>query len=126
MDIHIRNLTGLAGKGVTLVENPKSAAKRDKAFFKSMVESLEAIDGRTNDLMLLGIDIVKYEDPFFQIIEGLIIKSYGHLAGGLILWWCGERKLLDAEAYNLIDEDGNSTQVSNVNQLYKYINKITK
>jgi hypothetical protein len=126
MDVHIRNLTGLAGKGVTLVENPKSASKRDKEFFKSMVGILDSIDDRTNSLMEMGIDIVKYEDPFFQIIEGLIIKSYGHLAGGLILWWCGERKLLDAKAYNLIDEDGNTTQVSNVTQLYNYINKITK
>jgi hypothetical protein len=98
MDVHIRNLTGLAGKGVTLVENPKSASKRDKEFFKSMVGILDSIDDRTNSLMEMGIDIVKYEDPFFQIIEGLIIKSYGHLAGGLILWWCGERKLLDATA----------------------------
>ena len=74
--------------------------------------------------MDLGVVIIRYEDPYFQLIENLIIKSYGPVKGGIILWWCGERKLLDSKSYNLIDEDGNGTLISNTNQLYNYLKKL--
>jgi hypothetical protein len=124
MDIYIENLQHFAGKGVSISENKKSVAKRDKKYFISMVDTLSKLDDRTSMLMELGMDLVKYEDPYFQLIESLIIKSYGSLKGGIILWWCGERKLLDTTHYNMIDEEGNATMVSNVNQLYNYLNKI--
>lgn len=124
MDVFIKNLEDLAGKGATIVENKKSIAKRDKKFFISMVDTLSLLDERTDSLMSLGIDMVKYEDPYFQLIENLIVKAYGPLKGGIILWWCGERKLLDTTHYNMIDEDGNGTIISNVNQLYNYLNKL--
>lgn len=124
MDIHLKSLKALAGEGVTLTENPKSIKKRDKQFFLQMVEILSNLDERTNILMEMGIDLIRYEDPHFQLIENLIIKHYGPLKGGIILWWCGERKLLDSKVYNLIDEDGKGTMVSNVTQLYNFLNKM--
>jgi hypothetical protein len=124
MDVYIKHLKNLAGDGASITENPKSIVKRDKKFFLMMIESLIKFDDRTQMLMELGIDIIKYEDPYFHVIEGLIIKAYGSLKGGIILWWCGERKLLDVDKYNMIDEDGNQTMISNVNQLYNYLNKL--
>lgn len=124
MDIHLTTLKKFAGKGVSLTENPKSIKRRDKKFFFTMIDALSKFDDRTQILMELGIDIIKYEDPYFQLIEELIVKSYGALKGGIILWWCGERKLLDVQHYNMIDEDGNNTIISNVNQLYNYLNKL--
>ena len=124
MDIHINNLETFAGKGVNVIENKKSIAKRDKKFFLAMVDTLSKLDERSNALMELGIDLIKYEDPYFQLIENLILKAYGPLKGGIILWWCGERKLLDSTVYNLIDESGKGTVVTNINQLYNYLNKL--
>ena len=124
MDIHINNLDTFAGKGVNVIENKKSIAKRDKKFFMSMVDTLSQLDERSNVLLELGVDLIRYEDPYFQLIENLILKTYGPLKGGIILWWCGERKLLDSKVYNLIDEDGKGTVVTNVNQLYNYLNKL--
>ena len=124
MDVHIKHLKDLAGNGANIIENPKSVAKRDKKFFLTMVDTLSKLDDRTQTLMDLGIDMIKYEDPYFHLIEGLIIKAYGPLKGGIILWWCGERKLLDVDKYNMIDEEGNETMISNINQLYNYLNKL--
>jgi len=124
MDIHINNLEKFAGKGVNVIENKKSIAKRDKKFFMSMVDTHSKLDERSNILMELGVDLIRYEDPYFQLIENLILKAYGPLKGGIILWWCGERKLLESTTYNLIDESGKGTVVTNVNQLYNYLNKL--
>jgi len=124
MDVHIKNLDTFAGKGVNVVENPKSTKRRDKQFFMKMVDMISKMDDRTNILMDMGIDLIRYEDPYFNLIENLIIKSYGPLKGGIILWWCGERKLLEGKIYNMIDESGNSTQITNVNQLYTYLSKL--
>jgi hypothetical protein len=124
MDININSLEKTAGEGVNISENPKTIKKRDKQFFVNLVNTLSDLEDRSTYLIDLGIDMIRYEDPYFSIIENLIIRSYGSLKGGIILWWCGERKLLDAKSYNMIDENGNSTVISNVNQLYNYLNKI--
>jgi hypothetical protein len=124
MDIYIKNFQLLAGEGVTVSESKKSVAKKDKQFFLNMVNTLSQLDERTETLLSLGIDLVAYEDPQFHLIEGLILKAYGPLKGGIILWWCGERKLLDTTHYNMIDETGKGTIISNVNQLYNYLNKM--
>lgn len=124
MDVYIKNLKNLAGNGANIVENPKSISKRDKKFFLYMIDTLSKFDDRTQILMELGIDIIKYEDPYFQLLEGLVLKSYGPLKGGIILWWCGERKMLDVDKYNMIDEEGNSTLISSPNQLYNFLNKL--
>lgn len=124
MDIHIKNLDEFAGKGVNIIENKKSIIKRDKKFFMVMVDTLTTLDDRSQALLDLGVDMIRYEDPYFQLIENLIVKAYGPLKGGIILWWCGERKLLDGKAYNMIDEEGNGTVITNSNQLYTYLNKL--
>jgi hypothetical protein len=124
MDVHINNLDTFAGKGVNVTESKKSIAKRDKKFFISMVDTLSKLDDRTSILMDMGIDLIQYEDPYFQLIESLILKAYGPLKGNIILWWCGERKLSDVKMYNMVDENGNGTVISNVNQLYTYLNKL--
>ncbi len=124
MDVHIENLDTFAGKGVNVSENKKSIVKRDKRFFMNMVDTLSKMDDRTSYLMEMGIDLVRYEDSYYQLIENLIVKAYGPLKGGIILWWCGERKLLNVTKYNMIDEDGNETLISNLNQLYNYLNKL--
>ena len=124
MDINIRSLEKTAGDGVNIVENQKSINKREKQFFIDLINTLSDLDDRSTHLMDLGIDIIRYEDPYFSIIENLIIKTNGSLKGGIMLWWCGERKLLDTDQYNMIDENGNSTIISSINQLYNYLNKM--
>lgn len=124
MDIHINNLEKFAGDGVELVENPKFIEKREKEFFMNLMNIVSSLDTRSTSLLNFGIDLVAYEDPYYQLIEGLIVKHYGPTKGGVMLWWCGERKMLPSKTYNMIDEHGNQTQVSNLNQLYNFLKKL--
>jgi hypothetical protein len=124
MDIHINNLKKFAGEGMEIVENPKFIEKKEKEFFMSLMDVVSSLDDRSVSLLNLGIDLVNYEDPYYQLIEGLIVKHYGPTKGGVMLWWCGERKLLPTKKYNMIDEHGNQTLVSNLNQLYNFLKKL--
>lgn len=121
MDIYIKNLAKIAGKGFTIAENPKSIKLRDKNNFLYLIEVLDKIDDRALKLESIGINLMAWEDPYIEVIEGLLIEIYGPLGTGIILWWCSERKLTPSKTYNLIDEAGNSNMISDVNGLYKFI-----
>jgi hypothetical protein len=121
MEIHINNLEKLAGGGSSLVENAKSIKLREKQSFMSLLEILSYIDDRTLEMDNLGINLLEFEDPYFKIIEDLLMSKYGQIGASLIIWWCTERKLIKEKTYNLISEDGTNTMISNATQLYKFI-----
>jgi hypothetical protein len=121
MEIYISNLKKIAGDGILFTESIKSVAKRDKQYFIDLVDTLSQIDDRSLEMEDLGVNLALYELPYIQIIETLLLREYGPLKSGLILWWCTERKMINSKTYNLIDENGKGTIVSNTGQLYKYI-----
>ena len=82
------------------------------------------IDDQSLEVASLGVDLVRFEEPYYKIIENLIIKQYGIKSASVMFWWCSDRKMIDAKVYNLIDIDGKSTRVSSVNQLYKFLKQL--
>ena len=124
MELHINNLEKLAGGGSSLVENAKSIKLREKQSFMSLLEILSYIDDRTMEINNLGINLLEFEDPYFKIIEDLLVSKYGPIVASLIIWWCTERKMIEEKTYNLISEDGTNTMISSVTQLYKFITEI--
>jgi hypothetical protein len=121
MELHINNLEKLAGGGSSLVENAKSIKLREKQSFMSLLELLSFIDDRTMEMVNLGINLIEFEDPYFKIIEDLLVSKYGGIGASLIIWWCTERKSIEEKTYNLISEDGTNTMISSPTQLYKFI-----
>lgn len=124
MEIQIGNLQKVAGEGSSFVETQKSIDKREKQQFLDLIENLNYIDDRSLEVESMGLDLVKYEDAYVKIIEHLVVRLYGSKRAGIIFWWCTDRKAIDAKVYNLIDDDGSTNMVSNVNQLYKLILKL--
>jgi hypothetical protein len=68
--------------------------------------------------------MVNFEEPYYKIIEDLIVKQYGIKAASVIFWWCSERKMIKAKVYNMVEDDGTTTKISNVNQLYKFLKQL--
>lgn len=124
MEIHIDNLQKVAGEGSSAVETQKSIDNREKQFFLDLIEMISFVDDQSLEVASLGVDLVRFEEPYYKIIENLTIKQYGIKAASVIFWWCSDRKMVDAKVYNLIDEDGTSTKVSSVNQLYKFLKQL--
>ena len=124
MEIHIDNLQKVAGEGSSATETQKSIDNREKQFFLDLIEMISYIDDQSLEVASLGVDLVRFEEPYYKIIENLIIKQYGIKSASVMFWWCSDRKMIDAKVYNLIDIDGKSTRVSSVNQLYKFLKQL--
>ena len=71
-DKYTINLLDFMGKGVQITESKKSLDKKNKDFFISLLSALLELDARTEELLDLGINLIKYEDPHHQIIVTLI------------------------------------------------------
>jgi hypothetical protein len=124
MEIHIGNLQKVAGEGSSAVETQKSIENREKQFFLDMIEILSYVDDNSIEIASLGIDLIRFEEPYYKIIEDLIIKQYGLKAASVIFWWCSERKMIKTKVYNMVEEDGTTTKISNPNQLYKFLKQL--
>ena len=124
MEIHIENLQKVAGEGSSAIETQKSIENREKQFFLELIDIISYIDDQSLEVASLGVDLVRFEEPYYKVIENLIIKQYGIKAASVMFWWCSDRKMIDAKVYNLIDIDGKSTKVSSVNQLYKFLKQL--
>ena len=124
MEIHIDNLQKVAGEGSSATETQKSIDNRENQFFLDLIEMISYIDDQSLEVASLGVDLVRFEEPYYKIIENLIIKQYGIKSASVMFWWCSDRKMIDAKVYNLIDIDGKSTRVSSVNQLYKFLKQL--
>lgn len=124
MEIHIDNLQKVAGEGSSATETQKSIDNREKQFFLDLIEMISFVDDQSLEVASLGVDLVRFEEPYYKIIENLIIKQYGIKSASVMFWWCSDRKMIDAKVYNLIDIDGKSTRVSSVNQLYKFLKQL--
>jgi hypothetical protein len=73
-----------------------------------------------------GIDIVKFEDPYFQIIDSLIYLNFGEEASELIMFYIYDRKNIDGTINDLVDKDGNIVTLNNAGDLWELIKKLKK
>jgi len=120
------NLKDVLGEGVSIKESKKSIIKKDREFFIYLVETLVELDNRTDQLIKLGIDLITYEDPYHNIIEGLVFKHYGNIGGEVIMWWLSEKRLPEGKNMTLQGYDGVDYPVNTPIQLYTILKKIDK
>ena len=120
------NLKEILGEGVNIKESRKSKIKKDREFFVYLVNTLVEIDSRTDHLITLGVDLINYEDPYHNIIEGLVFKHYGDVEGEVIMWWLSEKRLPGGKDMTLQSPDGIDHTVNTPIQLYNILKKISK
>jgi hypothetical protein len=73
-----------------------------------------------------GIDLTKYDEPFFQIIDGLIFMHFGKEAGELIMFYIYERTNPDGTINPVFDEDDNPIPLERVEDLWELVKNIKK
>lgn len=71
-----------------------------------------------------GLDLTKYDEPFFQIIDSLIYLHFGKDAGELIMFYIYERTNPDNTINPLYDSDNNIIPLENVQDLWELVNRL--
>lgn len=97
----------------------KSQSEKRRELFISIINSIEQIVTRQNMMyMELQLDFTKYDEPFLDTIDALIIFYFGKEGAELISWYLWERLNPDGTMNPLMDEEGKEVNINNAAELW--------
>ena len=100
----------------------KSQSEKRRELFISIINSIEQIVTRQNVMYLdLQLDFTKYDEPFLDTIDALIIFYFGKEGAELISWYLWERLNPDGTINAIEDENGKEIPVSSPADLWSVL-----
>jgi hypothetical protein len=100
----------------------KSQSEKRRELFISIINSIEQIVTRQNMMyMELQLDFTKYDEPFLDTIDALIVLYFGKEGAELISWYLWERLNPDGTINPLLDEEGKEVPVNNATELWSIL-----
>lgn len=100
----------------------KSQSEKRRELFISIINSIEQIVTRQNMMyMELQLDFTKYDEPFLDTIDALIIFYFGKEGAELISWYLWERLNPDGTMNPLLDEEGKEVPVNSPAELWSVL-----
>ena len=100
----------------------KSQSDKRKELFITIINSIEQIVTRQNMMyMELQLDFTKYDEPFLDTIDALIILHFGKEGADLISWYLWERLNPDGTINPVTDEHGNEITINTPAELWSVL-----
>lgn len=94
-----------------------------KEIFNSIITDLEILHIDENIIYEnTKIDLSSITGRHFEVIEKLLLFTFGEKAYDLIMWYIFERKAPDGTIIKLEDQHGNIYELNDPEQLWDYIN----
>ena len=118
------------GKKLKLKERVKKQETfTEKDIFIESMEMLEEAWVRSNESYeKYKINLLEYEEQFYQVIEGFILLKYGVWKTEIILWYIFARVDADGNitplAYKIKDQEEEEIVLNNPNDLWEFLKKI--
>ena len=98
-----------------------------KELFFKIILNLEKLNMRSNMLTMdLDIDLNKYDEVFYDVIDDLLILRFGKDIAEIIFFYVYDRIDEEGNIASLSDADGNSIVLENVHDLWHLIQSINK
>ena len=119
-------LLSISGKNTKVEENSKTKNNKHKKFFLSTLNTLTSIQERTDKVFTeYGLNLIMYEDLYFQVIEDLVYEHYGDQVAEVMFWWVNGQKI-DSEEGNYIEDEetGKKHKVNTPLQVYNICKKL--
>jgi len=106
-------------------ENPKKIENKHKKFFIHLVNRLISIQERTDKIFTeYGLNLIMYEDLYFQVIEDMIYEHYDVEVGEVIFWYVNGSKLNDEDQYIEDKKTGKRHKAKTPLQVYNVCKKL--
>jgi hypothetical protein len=117
----------LLGSSTIVTESTKSIEKKRKALFMSIVDELNNVTMNSELLSEnYGINTMFYEEPFYFLIETLLVELWGDEVATVIFWWVYQvRQPQKGVTYYIEFTDiEEKHDVKNLNQVYSVLKKL--
>ncbi len=106
-------------------ENPKKIENKHKKFFIHLVNRLISIQERTDKIFTeYGLNLIMYEDLYFQVIEDMVYEHYDVEVGEVIFWYVNGSKLNDEDQYIEDKKTGKRHKAKTPLQVYNVCKKL--
>ena len=119
----------LLNSPVLIKKQRRNKAFKKKILFISLIEQYEKALNKSARLQSeFGLDLFEYEEPFYGVIDKLMLLTWGTNVYELITFYLYERINLDGTINYLIEtkEDGTEVEVflKTAEDLYNYLSQI--
>ena len=115
----------IGGLKLQIEENPKKIENKHKKFFIHLVNRLVSIQERTDKIFTeYGLNLIMYEDLYFQVIEDMVYEHYDLEVGEVIFWYVNGAKLNDDEQYIEDKKTGKKYKAKTPLQVYNVCKKL--
>ena len=117
----------IIGVKSTLKRRKKTEVDTQREVFINTIPLLEHIINRGPMLDAdYGVNMARYDEPFFQIIDSLIYLHFGKEASELIMFYLYERVNPDGTVNDILDENNNPVPLESVEDLWELIKQLKK
>jgi|TARA_B110001452_G_scaffold202106_1_gene172157 hypothetical protein len=115
----------IGGLKLQMEESSKKNENKHKAFFISMLNRLISMQERTDKVFAeFGLNLIMYEDLYFQTIEDLVYEHYGLEVGEVMFWYINGAKIEDDEQYIEDKKTGKRHKAKTPLQVYNVCKKL--
>jgi len=99
-------LDDILGVNTNFKKKRPSIQDRHKQHVCSLLKSLHFVNLRSIGMKHdYKVDLIDYDDPFFNIIDSLIQIHFNQEQQNIINWWLYDKFLPTGEVLNLVDKD---------------------
>ena len=115
----------IGGLKLQIEQNPKKIENKHKKFFIHLVNRLVSIQERTDKIFTeYGLNLIMYEDLYFQVIEDMVYEHYDVEVGEVIFWYVNGAKLNDEDQYIEDKKNGKRYKAKTPLQVYNVCKKL--
>ncbi len=115
----------IGGLKLQIEQNPKKIENKHKKFFIHLLNRLVSIQERTDKIFTeYGLNLIMYEDLYFQVIEDMVYEHYDVEVGEVIFWYVNGAKLNDEEQYIEDKKTGKRYKAKTPLQVYNVCKKL--
>lgn len=123
------NLNNFGSKLKLKQRNDKSKTITEKELFIETIDSFSKVWDRSNESYdKYKINLLEYEEMFYQTIEGFILLKYGAISTEIILWYIFVR--LDEEGkvtpliYQIKGKEDEEIYLNNAEDLWNFLKRL--
>ncbi len=126
MDKKSKKSITIGGLKLQIEQNPKKIENKHKKFFIHLVNRLVSIQERTDKIFTeYGLNLIMYEDLYFQTMEDLVYEHYGNQIAEVMFWYVNGAKIENEEDQFIEDkETGKKYKAKTPLQVYNICKKL--